>query len=444
MKVGIVSLGCPKNLVDTELMLGILEKKYEITATEKNADIIIINTCGFIDSAKQESINTILEMTQYKKRGCRAILVTGCLAERYREEIINEIPEVDAVLGTGYFSEIDKIITRIFEGKKHLVLAGNLDKVDYLENKRKITTGKGYAYIKISEGCNNCCTYCIIPQLRGSYRSRKIENIIYEAKKLVRQGFRELIIIAQDTTYYGIDIYGESKLVELLQRLSSLDGLKWIRLLYCYPELISSKLINQIAENKKICNYLDLPVQHGSDKILKKMGRRGKSKRIEKLINYIRKKIPDIVIRTSIITGFPGEQNEDYDILCDFVKKIKFDRLGVFVYSREEDTPAAEFADQVNDNVKQERYADLMNIQHRITVKKNEQRINRIYTAIVEGIADDGIFYFGRTYAEAPDIDGKVYFTSRKPLTNGDMVDVKILNIDEYDLIGEVVYESSK
>jgi len=439
-KIGMVSLGCAKNLVDSEIMLGMLRNEYEITADEKAADVIIINTCGFIDTAKEESINTILEMAQHKKKNCKCIIVTGCLAERYRDEILQEIPEVDAVIGTGNYSDIINAVNNALAGQKY-VNTSPLKDVDYLDKERVVSTGKGFAYLKIAEGCDNCCTYCIIPSLRGRLKSRKIESIVNEARWLADNGYREIILVAQDTSRYGLDIYGKKMLAELLRKLGEIKDLLWIRVLYCYPEAIDDELINEFLENDKVCKYLDIPIQHFSDRILKMMGRRGTSKDILNVIEKVRKKIPGIILRTTMIVGFPGEKEEDFDILCNFIKNIKFDRLGVFTYSREENTPAAGFPDQVDEEVKLERYNKLMSIQKKIAVAKNKKRVGKVYPAIVEGLSEDGIFYFGRTYAEAPDVDSKVYFTSQEPLKEGSFVNVKILNSDEYDLIGEVINE---
>jgi ribosomal protein S12 methylthiotransferase len=443
-KIGIVSLGCPKNLVDSEIMLGLLKKQsYEITNDEEDADIIIVNTCGFIESAKQESINTILEMAEYKKGKCQLLIVTGCLAERYKENVIKEIPEIDAVVGTGSYGEISDIIDKAFNGEKP-VLYGKLEELDYLKNDRVMSTNNGYAYLKIAEGCNNCCTYCIIPSLRGKYRSRKIEDVVEEAEKLAASGAKELILIAQDTTRYGEDLYSEKRLVDLIQKISKIESIEWIRLLYCYPEEIDDRLINEIADNSKVCKYLDIPIQHISDKILKSMGRRGTSTDVKGVLTKLRTKIPDLVLRTTFIVGFPGEDDSDYDLLKDFVKDFKFDRLGIFTYSKEEDTPAARMKPQVPKVTKQTRFDSLMKLQKQIAEQKNKSRLNKIYKTLVQGVSDDGIFYFGRTYAETPEIDGLVYFTSLEPLHVGDLTNVKILNVDEYDLIGEVTNESSK
>lgn len=445
-KVGIVSLGCPKNLVDSEIMLGLLVKEgYEITNDSSEAGILIVNTCGFIEDAKQESINTILEMAQYKKDKCRILIAAGCLSERYREEINSEIPEVDGVLGTGNYKDIAEVIKRVQKGEKP-VLCGSMGDISYLENERIISTAPSYAYLKIAEGCDNCCTYCIIPKIRGKYRSRKMDDILIEAESIAEKGIKELILVAQDTTRYGTDIYGQRKLAELIRKLSRINGIEWIRILYCYPDEIDDGLIDEFSNNEKLCKYIDIPIQHASSRILHTMGRRSGSIPIQNLINRLREKVPGIVIRTSLIVGFPGETNEEFKILHEFVRNIKFDRLGVFEYSREENTPAYLIKPQVNGKVKKERYDKIMMLQKKITEDKSRSRVGKIYKTIVEGVSEDGIFYHGRTYAESPDIDGKVYFTNSnpKPLKAGDFVNVKILDIDNYDLIGEVEYESTK
>ena len=439
-KIGVVSLGCPKNLVDSEIMLGILKEDFEITNDETDADIIIVNTCGFIESAKQESINTILEMAEHKKGKCSRLIVTGCLAERYRNQIIEQIPEVDAVVGTGSYGEIREIIEKAYKGEKP-VQYGKLNEIDYLKKHRILSTQKGYAYLKIAEGCDNCCTYCVIPSLRGRYRSRSMDELIREAEALSESGVKEIILIAQDTTRYGTDIYGEHKIVELIQKISKIDGIEWIRLLYCYPEVVDDRLIDEIANNEKVCKYIDIPIQHISDSILKRMGRRGTGSDIKNLIRKLRNRIPDITIRTTLIVGFPGETEEDFSELYDFVKEYRFERLGVFTYSREEGTPAARMKPQINKKIKEKRLDSLMKLQKNISIECNKKRLNKIYKAIVEGVSDDGLFYCGRTGAEAPDIDGVIYFASEEPLEAGDLVDVRILNVDEYDLIGEVVNE---
>ncbi|MFZ5986889.1 MAG: 30S ribosomal protein S12 methylthiotransferase RimO [Bacillota bacterium] len=449
-KIGVVSLGCPKNLVDSEIMLGLLKKNdYEITADKEAANVIIVNTCGFIESAKEESINTILEMAEFKERNCELLIVVGCLAQRYKDEILNEIPEVDAVIGTGGYGEIARIIDEAYGYKKagteeKAVFHDNLDSIQYLKGERLISTKSGYVYLKIAEGCDNCCTYCIIPSLRGPYRSRSIEDIICEAQLLAERGAKEVILVAQDVTSYGKDIYKEKRLVHLIREISRIQGIEWIRLLYCYPEEIDDDLIDEIAGNNKVLKYLDIPIQHVSDKILKLMGRRGTSAGVGDLLTKLKARIPDIVIRTSLIVGFPGEDEKDFKALYDFVKKFEFDRLGVFAYSKEEGTPAYDIKPHIKKSVKESRRNDIMQLQKEITYEKNQKRLDKIYRTLVEGVSEDGIFYHGRTYAEAPDIDGSIYFTSIEPLKTGEFVDVRILNTDEYDLIGEVVNESSK
>lgn len=442
-KIGIVSLGCPKNLVDSELMLGILKDEgFELTNDLNAANVIIVNTCGFIESAQQESINTIIEMAALKDKNCEVLIVTGCLAQRHREEIIKEIPEVDAVLGTGSYDAIASAIRQAYEEKK-VQIYETLADTSYMDMERVVSTG-GYAYLKIAEGCDNCCTYCVIPSLRGIYRSRKLESILHEAEKLAASGIKELILVAQDTTRYGIDFYGKKMLVELLRSLSRLNGIEWIRLLYCYPEEIDDELIKEIAQNNKVCKYLDIPIQHASDNILKAMGRRGRRADIEALIEKLRNMIPGIVLRTTLIVGFPGENDDDFDILSDFVRKYRFDRLGIFMYSKEEGTPASRMLHQIPSQTKKKRYDKLMQIQRQISAELNAEQLGKVHRVMVEGVADDGIFYYGRSYAQAPDIDGLIYFTSREELKIYQMVDVEILDSGEYDMTGEVRHESAK
>ncbi len=443
-KIGLVSLGCPKNLVDSELMLGLLQSGgYEIVNESEDADIIIVNTCGFIESAKQESINTILEMAALKENKCELLIVTGCMAERYRQMILDEIPEVDAVVGTGSYGEIAAVIEEAYRGER-VSRYGDLNGTAYLEGDRVVSTGKGYAYLKIAEGCDNKCTYCIIPSLRGPFRSRSIESVVREAELLASSGIKELILAAQDTTRYGIDIYGKKTLVELLRQLSRIGGIEWIRLLYCYPEEIDNDLISEIASNDKVCKYIDIPIQHASDNVLRRMGRRGTGAQVCGLLETLRSKVPGLVIRTTFIVGFPGETENDFNSLMEFVEKYKFDRLGAFMYSKEEGTPAYRMPDQIPSRVKRSRHNRLMKLQRRISSAANAERIGRTYKVLVEGVAEDGIFYYGRSYQEAPGIDGLIYFTSIEPLQLNSFVEVKILDSDEYDLTGEVLYESSK
>ncbi len=448
-KIGIVSLGCPKNLVDSEIMLGTLKKKdYEVTSDEKNADIIIVNTCGFIESATEESINAILEMVRHKMHKCKLLIVTGCLAQRYKEQILKEIPEVDAVVGTGGYGQMAEIIEKLYESKdiqkEQRLFFDYRNDVEYLNQDRLLSSKKGYGYLKIAEGCDNCCTYCVIPSLRGSYKSRPMEDVIKDARYLAKEGVKEVILVAQDTTRYGEDIYNEKRLANLIREISRIDGIEWIRLLYCYPEEIDENLINEMASNPKIVKYIDMPIQHASDKILSAMGRRGTLEKLEMLLAKIKNRIPDLVIRTTLIVGFPGEDDKDFRILYGFVKKHQFDRLGVFPYSKEEGTVAYDMKPQIKRSVKESRLSDIMQLQKEIVVDKNNARLNKTYTVLVEGVAEDGLFYTGRSYAEAPEIDGLIYFTSKDPVDFGSFVEVNILNVDDYDLIGEVVNESSK
>lgn len=443
-RIGIVSLGCPKNLVDSEIMLGMLKHAdYEIVNHKENAEVLIVNTCGFIESAQQESINTILEMAEEKKRNCELLIVTGCMAERYKEKILELIPEVDAVLGTGNYKEIADVINRAYHGEK-VVAYGKLNETDYLDEERIISSSRHSVYLKISEGCDNRCTYCIIPYLRGAYRSRKIEALVKEAETLAANGAKEIILVAQDTTRYGIDIYQKKMLPELIREISKIESVEWIRLLYCYPEEIDDELINEVANNPKVCKYMDIPIQHASDRILKLMGRRGTIDDIRSALTKLRENVPDIALRTSLIVGFPGETEEDFQQLVDFVEEFRFDRLGVFTYSKEEGTPAAKMKGQIRKNVKLSRQKTILELQNTISSEINAKRVGKVYKAIVDGIADDGIFYYGRTFAEAPEIDGTVYFTSPEPLDIGSFVLIKILNSEDYDLIGEVINELTK
>ncbi|MBP5427442.1 MAG: 30S ribosomal protein S12 methylthiotransferase RimO [Clostridiales bacterium] len=440
MKVGVISLGCPKNLIDSEIILGILkDNKYEIVTDKEEADAIIVNTCAFIESAQQEAIDTILEVSKLKGKKLKKLVVAGCLAQRYKDEVIKEIPEVDAVLGTSKVGDVLNVLSDEKDGDR--VVCGSFGNIDYLNKSRVVSTAKPTAYLKIAEGCDNFCTYCIIPKLRGRYVSRKIEDVVKEAKILSDEGYSEIVLVAQDVTVYGKDLYGKKRIVELIQEISKIDKVRWIRLLYCYPEEITDDLIQEMRTNSKLLNYLDIPIQHASDYVLKKMGRRGNRALIQDVIKKIRESVPDVVIRTSLIVGFPGERDEDFVVLRDFVDSIKFDRLGVFKYSREEGTPAYNMENQVSEKVKEERYNDIMTIQNKISKEKCQGRLGRIYETVVEGVADDGIFYEGRTRYEAPDIDGKIYFTSGEELNIGDFVSTKIVNADDYDLIGVVIDE---
>jgi len=446
-KVGFISLGCPKNLVDSEIMLGSFkENGFEPVNDLAQADAIVINTCAFVGDAKEEAIVTILEAARHKEEGClKALVVTGCLAERYREEIIREIPEVDLVFGTGSIPQVASRTKAFLDGERleSAVWCDIPNTVDYLENPRMLSDNKPYAYLKIAEGCSNHCTYCIIPKLRGPYRSRPMESLIREAEFLAGQGKKEIILIAQDVTLYGQDLYGEKKLVELIRALSGIGGIRWIRLLYCYPELIDDALIEEMKTNDKLVKYMDIPIQHISDSILKAMGRRGTGQYIETLLKRLKSEIPGIALRTSLITGFPGETEADHLKLLDFVKKGYFQHLGVFAYSRAEGTPAYKMKGQIPARVKVARRKALMEAQQQNVAQHNSSRIGKIYDTIIEGVAEDGIFYLGRTCMEAPEIDPVVYVTSPYPLETGDVVRVKMLCSEEYDLIGEVIGNES-
>lgn len=442
-KVALISLGCSKNLIDSEVMINnIKNDEYIITDDVSNADIIIINTCGFIETAKQESIDAILDMAEYKNKGkCRALIAAGCLAERYKEELMKELPELDAVIGTGDYREITEVIQKVLGGEK-VIRYGHQEIVDIDKLPRTISTMGATAYLKIAEGCDNCCTYCIIPTLRGRYRSRKFESIIEEAEMLSQNGIKELNIIAQDITRYGKDLYGRYRLSELLKELCKLKGIEWIRLLYSYPDEFSTELAETIASESKICKYLDIPIQHASNRILKRMARRSSKEDILFLIKDLRRRMPDIVLRTSLIVGFPGETEEDFQELYEFVREVRFERLGVFAYSREEDTAAYDMPEQVDEAVKQDRLEKIMLLQKVVSKEHNEKLIGKRFRVLIEGQA--GREYFGRTYMDAPEIDGKVYFTSKKNLLPGDFCTVTIIDADEYDLMGEMADESGK
>ena len=442
MKILFISLGCDKNLVDTEMMLGMLTQRgHSITNDEAEADVVVINTCCFINDAKEESINTILEMAELKKSGdIKALIVTGCLAQRYKEEIQKEIPEVDEILGTTAIDAIADSIDEVLKGCSHNHIE-DINRKPVYDKKRIVTTGGHYAYLKIAEGCDKHCSYCIIPKVRGNYRSIPMESLIKEAKELVEFGAKELILVAQETTLYGKDIYGEKKLPELLRELCKIPGLYWIRILYCYPEEITDELIETIRSEEKICNYLDIPIQHASDRILKKMGRRTDQKELRNIIAKLRERIPDICLRTTLITGFPGETDEDHEELLGFVEEKEFDRLGVFTYSPEEDTPAALFDDQIDEEVKKDRQADIMELQQEIAFDKAEDMVGRIVLAMIEGKVPDEHAYVARTYKDAPNVDGFLFIQTSEELMTGDFVHVKITGSYEYDLIGEICHE---
>ena len=442
MNIFFVSLGCDKNLVDSEVMLGLLDAKgYQIVDDETQADVMVINTCCFIHDAKEESIQTILDMARYKEEGrLKALVVTGCLAQRYKQEIIDEIPEVDVVLGTTSYDKIVEAVEEALEGKSEVELA-DIDALPLPETKRLVTTGGHYAYLKIAEGCDKHCTYCIIPKVRGNYRSVPMERLIKEAQELADQGVKELILVAQETTLYGKDLYGKKSLHVLLKELCKIKGIRWIRILYCYPEEIYDELIQTMKEEKKICHYLDLPIQHASDRVLKRMGRRTTKQELVDIIGKLRREIPDIFLRTSLISGFPGETQEDHEELMEFVDEIEFDRLGVFPYSAEEDTPAATMEDQIPEEVKEARRDEIMELQQEISLEKGESRVGQVLTVMIEGKVADEDAYVGRSQADAPGVDGYVFVNTPETLVSGDFVRVKITGALEYDLIGEIYHE---
>ncbi len=438
-KVLFISLGCDKNLTDSEEMLGMLvENGYEITNDETEAEVIVINTCAFIHDAKEESVNTILEMARYKEEGtCKALLVTGCLAERYKEEIVREIPEVDAVLGTASYDEIIKALNQVFSGESFLEFK-DINSLPKHSRKRVITTGGYFEYLKIAEGCDKHCTYCIIPKLRGNFRSIPMEQLLSQAEYLAEQGVRELILVAQETTVYGKDLYGEKSLHILLKKLCQIPGIQWIRVLYCYPEEIYPELIQTMKEEPKICHYLDLPIQHCSDRILKRMGRRTTKQELVDIVETLRREIPDIILRTTLITGFPGETQEDHEELMEFIDTMEFDRLGVFTYSPEEDTPAAIMPDQIDEEVKLDRQAELMELQQEISLDKGNDKIGSVVEVMIEGKVADENAYVARTYGDAPNVDGYIFVNTDTGLMSGDFARVHVTGALEYDLIGEL------
>lgn len=446
MNILFVSLGCDKNLVDTEVMLGLLAKKgHQMIDDETQADIVIVNTCCFIHDAKEESIQTILEMAQLKETAVlKKLIVTGCLAQRYKEEILEEIPEVDAVLGTTSYDEIAEVIDGLFsdspmERADARMIMKDVDYLPETQKGRLVTTGGHFAYLKIAEGCDKHCTYCIIPKIRGNFRSVPMEELIDEAKELADQGVKELILVAQETTLYGKDIYGEKSLPRLLKALCKIQGLRWIRILYCYPEEITDELIQVIKEEPKICHYLDLPIQHASDAILKRMGRKTSKEQLISIIGKLREEIPDITLRTTLITGFPGETDEQHEELMDFVDQMEFERLGVFTYSPEEDTPAAEMPDQISEEIKQDRQAELMELQQDIVFDRNEDLIGEEMLVMIEGKVADENAYVGRTYRDAPNVDGLIFVNTDDELVSGDFAKVKVTGAMDYDLIGELL-----
>lgn len=444
-KILFISLGCDKNLADSEEMLGLLASHgYQITDDEACADAIVINTCCFIGDAKEESIQTILEMAEYRKSGpCRALVVAGCLAQRYQDEIAAEIPEVDVVLGTTAMEDLLAGLEAALDGR-HYEKYRALEHLPQIQAQRVLTTGGHYAYLKIAEGCDKHCTYCIIPKLRGRYRSIPMERLAEQAESLAAQGVRELILVAQETTVYGVDLYGEKMLPKLLHELCGVGGIQWIRILYCYPEEITMELIQAVKTEPKVCHYLDIPIQHASDRILKRMGRRTNQRQLKEIIGLLRREIPDIVLRTTLISGFPGETKEDHEILMDFVNEMEFERLGVFAYSQEEDTPAAGFEDQVEDEVKESRRQELMELQQDISLEGSKAMEGRVLEVLIEGKVADENVYVGRTYMDAPSVDGLVFVNTDETLMSGDFVKVQVTGALEYDLIGEIYDESAK
>ncbi|CAM2075923.1 MAG: 30S ribosomal protein S12 methylthiotransferase RimO [uncultured Clostridium sp.] len=441
-KVGMVSLGCDKNRVDSELILGSINKHYEITNDAKEADIIIVNTCGFIESAKQESIDTILEMAEYKnKYKCKMLIATGCLTQRYGDELLELIPEIDILMGVNDYMKLHRLILDFIKDQKRISSATYSDE-GINEGIRLLTTKQHTAYVRIAEGCNNFCTYCIIPKIRGKFRSRLEKNILDEVKMLVDNGVKEIILIAQDLTDYGVDIYGKRMLHDLISKISKVEGVEWIRLLYCYPEEITDELIEEIARNEKVVKYLDLPIQHISSSVLKQMGRRTNKEAIISKIDTLRSKVPGIALRTSLIVGFPGETDENFEELEKFLEDYKLENVGVFAYSQEEDTPAAKMECQVDEEVKIQRQKKLMAVQREVVKEQNKLKIGNIYDTIING--NNGEYYIGRSYEMAPEIDGLIYIKKEKTLNLGDIVKVKIHDVMEYDLMGEVLDEFSK
>lgn len=439
MKILFISLGCDKNLVDSEEMLGLLNSRgYTFTDDETEADVIIINTCCFINDAKEESVQTILEMAEYKKTGkCKALIVTGCMAQRYKQEILDEVSEVDQVLGTTAYEKIVEAVDEALAGSRG-VEEKPLSYLPQTDAKRMVTTGGHYAYLKIAEGCNKCCTYCIIPKLRGRYRSVPMERLIEQAKELAAQGVKELILVAQETTVYGVDLYGKKSLHLLLEQLCRISGLRWIRILYCYPEEIYEDLIQTMKREEKICHYLDLPIQHASDAVLRRMGRRTTRADLEQIVTHLREEIPDIVLRTTLIAGFPGETEEQHQEVMEFIDEMEFDRLGVFTYSQEEDTPAASMPDQIDEEMKLNWQEELMELQQEIAFDRAEERTGSVVTAMIEGKVADEDAYVARTYGDAPNVDGLLFVQTTEELNSGDFVRVRITGAVEYDLIGEL------
>ncbi|MBE7010692.1 MAG: 30S ribosomal protein S12 methylthiotransferase RimO [Ruminococcaceae bacterium] len=443
LNIGVVSLGCAKNLVDTEVMLGILgHEGYRIVSDPAEAEVIIVNTCAFIDSAKEESINTVLEMAAYKEEKCRLLIVCGCMAERYHDEIMQELPEVDAVVGTGDYVKIADVIRRAEQGEKP-VLYGHMN--DELPEEARMLSTPGYmAYLKIADGCDNCCTYCIIPKLRGKYRSRPMEDIVSEAQELAASGVKELIVIAQDTSRYGIDLYGAYKLPVLLKQLCAIDGVHWVRVLYVYPEMITDELIETYRTEKKLVHYMDIPIQHAHDAVLKKMGRHLNHEKLVALLEKLRKAIPDMVLRTTVITGFPGETEEAFKTLLLFVKTMRFDRLGAFPYSKEEGTPAAKLSDQLPEDVKVARAEEVLRVQAEISLALQNEKIGTVLEVLTEGYDEESLMYYGRSAGDAPEVDNTVYFVAMDEVEIGSFVPVEILTAEEYELVGRMITEEEE
>ena len=439
MKINMISLGCDKNTVDAEMMLGLsAEYGFDYTDNEFEADVIIVNTCCFILEAKEESIETILDVARLKKEAnLKVLIVSGCMAQRYKDEILKEIPEVDALVGTSSYDKIVEVINEVLAGKKNIEFL-DLDRLPNVTTKRKNSSGNWYAYLKIAEGCDKNCTYCIIPSLRGHYKSYPIEVLVKQARELASEGVKELILVAQETTLYGTDIYGKKSLPTLLEELVKIEEIEWIRILYCYPEEITDELIETIAAQDKICNYLDIPIQHASDKILRRMARRTRQSEIRETIKKLRDKIPDIVLRTTFITGFPGEDESDFADLVDFVSEMEFDRLGVFTYSEEEGTPAVTFEDQIDEDIKVYRRDEIMLLQQDISKNKLSKMVGKTLKVVIEGKLADEDVYVGRTYMDIPDVDGCIFINSDFNHISGDFVEVLVTDSSEYDLIGEI------
>lgn len=442
MNILFISLGCDKNLVDTEMMLGMLEEKgFTFTDDEDEADIVVVNTCCFIGDAKEESINTLLEMGELRESGRISVLIAaGCLAQRYREEIQKEIPQVDAILGTTAIEDIVEAVEEVLagQGRNHYK---DVNAAPVTGRKRVVTTGGHYAYLKIAEGCDKHCTYCIIPKVRGNYRSVPVESLLEEAAELADKGVKELILVAQETTLYGVDLYGEKSLPLLLRKLAQIDGIRWIRILYCYPEEITPELIETIATEPKVCHYLDIPIQHASDSILKRMGRRTDQAQLRRMVEELRAAVPDICLRTTLITGFPGETAEDHEELLDFVDEMEFDRLGVFPYSQEEDTPASMMEGQIGEDTKLARREEIMELQQEIAFDRAEEMVGRVLDCMIEGRVADEDAYVARTYRDAPNVDGYLFLNTSANLMTGDFVKVLVTDSNEYDLVGELYHE---